>query len=478
MKFLHLFFLLLMPFALFSQSFEYRSNKIKLDIRIPPPDTTSPVMNLSFPERMEGFPLYVRDTIYSLRGELQDNSDQIEIAINDKKYGIFSSGPVRIDIKLKYGENKLVVTAADRKNNIVTQNVIVFQDPNADINPPLIKILDVPNQEQRGIKVVHKNQNQDGDNRFILKGKIQDESGILGVWVNGLKVDSLNNDEFSFDFGFNRPEMIHIKAADVYGNISYDSISTAPVQTALSDMVVSGKFYALIIGIEDYLDQSLPDLEYPVHDCQELINVLEGSYNFEKKNVTFLKNPSRTTIINTFADFRKHLTENDNLLIFYAGHGYWDKEIEQGYWLPIDATNKDISNWITNSTVRDYIRGIKAKHTLLIADACFSGSIFTGRDTFLDADASVKETYKYTCRKAITSGMLETVTDKSVFVNYLIKRLQNNKEKYLKALDLYVGLRDAVINNSPNHQKPLYGVIQGAGDESTVGDFIFIRNVQ
>jgi len=99
-------------------------------------------------------------------------------------------------------------------------------------------------------------------------------------------------------------------------------------------------------------------------------------YTFEEKNVHLLKNPTRSEIINEFQRLRKALGANDNLLIFYAGHGHWDDEIQQGYWLPSDATLDNPSNWIPNSVIKDYIKGFKTKHTLLIADACFSGNFF------------------------------------------------------------------------------------------------------
>ncbi len=63
------------------------------------------------------------------------------------------------------------------------------------------------------------------------------------------------------------------------------------------------------------------------------------------------------------------------------------------------------------------------------------------------------------------------VPDKSVFIEYLIKRLDTNKKKYLASEQLYSSMKEAVINNSPNI--PQYGTIQNVGDEG--GDFIFIR---
>ena len=105
--------------------------------------------------------------------------------------------------------------------------------------------------------------------------------------------------------------------------------------------------------------------------------------------------------------------------------------------------------------------------------ACFSGGIFKTREAFIKPDISIQKVYEMPSRKALTSGNLKTVPDKSVFVEYLVKRLRQNREPYLYSEKLYVNMRDAVTNNSPNNQTPLFGVINGAGDEG--GDFIFVR---
>ena len=84
---------------------------------------------------------------------------------------------------------------------------------------------------------------------------------------------------------------------------------------------------------------------------------------------------------------------------------------------------------------------------------------------------SVEKLYVLNSRKAITSGTLKEVPDKSVFIEYLIKRLDSNNRKYMPSEQLYSSLREAVMNNSPNI--PQYGTIQKVGDEG--GDFIFIK---
>lgn len=135
------------------------------------------------------------------------------------------------------------------------------------------------------------------------------------------------------------------------------------------------------------------------------------------------------------------------------------------------------ADWISNSDLRDAIQAIKACHTLLVSDACFSGGIFVAREAFTRS-AAIEELNRLPSRNAMTSGALTTVPDRSVFVEYLLKRLGENREPYLPAADLFSQLRTPVINNSPRQADgsiptPRCGVIQEADDEG--GDFIFVR---
>jgi len=73
----------------------------------------------------------------------------------------------------------------------------------------------------------------------------------------------------------------------------------------------------------------------------------------------------------------------------------------------------------------------------------------------------------------MTSGAMNQVPDNSVFIDYLIKRLENNIENYLSAEQLFASFKMAVINNSTLGQVPQYGEVKETGDEG--GDFIFVR---
>jgi hypothetical protein len=229
-------------------------------------------------------------------------------------------------------------------------------------------------------------------------------------------------------------------------------------------------YYALLISVGEYEDTDITDLEHPIKDGLKLKEVLTKKYTFSPKNIEWLQNPTREEMIIAFDNLGKMLTKDDNLLIFFAGHGYWDKNLEVGYWLPSDSRKSNPANWFANSTIRDYVGGIKAKHVLLISDACFSGGILKTRNPFSDASPGVIKLYNLASRKAMTSGTLNEVPDESVFMKYLTRQLEQNDENFLTSEQLFTTIKPAVLNNSETI--PQYGTIQSAGDEG--GDFIFI----
>jgi tetratricopeptide (TPR) repeat protein len=311
--------------------------------------------------------------------------------------------------------------------------------------------------------------------QVTLMGNVKDPGGIFEVVVNDREAPVSVNGDFSVDIplGVGQNE-VFVKATDMKQNTIIKTYLVYREDTAINEIsaiVDKGKYYALIIGISKYSDPEMTDLDgYPIQDAERLAQILTEKYTFEGKNMTVLKNPNRTKILRAFDNLNKIISEHDNLLIFYAGHGYYDEDTELGYWLPSDAEKDFTANWIYNDVLVANLRRIRSKHTLLISDACFSGSIFKTRALLQDAPAAYQKKYELSSRKAITSGVLKTVPNKSVFFKYLADHLEYNQEKYLSASQLFQDIEIPVANNSPN--TPQYGVIQGVGDEG--GDFIFI----
>jgi hypothetical protein len=231
-----------------------------------------------------------------------------------------------------------------------------------------------------------------------------------------------------------------------------------------------GNYFALIIGVNSYADKRIPQLDNPIKDGKTLKNILINNYTFETNNITVLENPDRKAIFRAFQDMKSLVGKNDNLLLFYAGHGYFDKEMDSGYWLPSDSEKDNKSDWISFDDVLNHIRAISSKHTLVISDACFSGGFLKERNVTL-TDKAMQDLYQVPSRKVITSGNLTTVPDESVFMRYLVKALSENKDKYFTEENLFDRIKIPVLNNSET--TPLIGVLSRTGDEG--GNFIFIK---
>lgn len=312
------------------------------------------------------------------------------------------------------------------------------------------------------------------EERINIAGKVKSEGEGFQAFINGeettLTSDNFFYMEISLNPGMNRIRVSVLQGDNIVGHEVYQVFYTArPVNLAAKDL--TGKYYALIIGINEYIYPEINSLDYAVRDAMEVHQILTDFYTFEEEDIKMLLNPGRDEIIIALDHFAEKITSSDNFLIFYAGHGHWEANVELGYWLPADASRANRAAWISNSNLVDYLKAIGSKHTLLISDACFSGSIFQTRTAFSDAPKAIERLYELPSRKAITSGTLSEVPDNSVFIKYLKDRLINNTETWLPAEQLFSSLRIAVINNSED--MPRYGEIRGTGDQG--GDFIFIR---
>jgi tetratricopeptide (TPR) repeat protein len=312
-------------------------------------------------------------------------------------------------------------------------------------------------------------------NQINLVGRVIDPGGVFKVVVNDQEAVVSATGDFkamvNLKVGDND---IFVEATDLSRNsltMSYFIFREDTMITEMASLVEGGKYYALIIGVSNYTDPQITDLDgYPVQDAERLAQILTNNYTFNKERTILLLNPGRASIQRAFDDLSKIITDKDNLLIFFAGHGHYDEETELGYWFPSDAEKDYTTNWIYNDVLVANLRRIRSRHTLLISDACFSGSIFKTRSVIDEAPEAYQKKYELKSRKAITSGVLQTVPNKSVFFKYLAAQLEDNRAKYLSASQLFQDIEIPVGNNSPN--TPQFGVIGNVGDEG--GDFIFI----
>ena len=236
-----------------------------------------------------------------------------------------------------------------------------------------------------------------------------------------------------------------------------------------------GQYYALIIGNNNY--QKLKPLKTAVNDAKSLADLLQQQYGF---SVRILLDANRYQILKALGELRRQLTKDDNLLIYYAGHGFLDKGSERGYWLPIDADIDFTSNWVSTSEITDLLKALQSKHVLIIADSCYSGTLLRDADIRTanreKTPALIKRLFSKKSRTVITSGGLEPVIDSggnnhSVFAQALLDVLTQN-DSVIESERVFSKLRGRVILNAD--QTPEYSNIRKVGHNG--GDFIFVKN--
>ncbi|HED34730.1 MAG TPA: hypothetical protein ENJ08_11040 [Gammaproteobacteria bacterium] len=359
-------------------------------------------------------------------------------------------------------------------------------------NPPGIEIIDPPITLTRGGKTamlppVVKSQE--------IIGKITTPYGLKLFEINNKKHEIDKHNLFWVTVPIKQQETpITIKAEDNQGNVvdmsfslfSSRNIRSAPVSTATHNQLESsielGDYYAVIIGNNNYANY--PDLKTAATDAEETARVLQEEYGFK---TLLLHNATRFKILSTFNRIRRELKANDNLLIYYAGHGEIDKTDNSGYWLPVDAKPGNTKNWISNSAISDILGAIKAKHVMVVVDSCYSGTLSTTSIPRSNASFSPKihkewiEVMTTTpARMALTSGGVQPVIDggggkHSVFAKAFIETLSDNKG-LLEGYNLYthvLGKMRVVTDRLNIDQIPDYAPIQHAGHEA--GEFFFRR---
>ena len=255
--------------------------------------------------------------------------------------------------------------------------------------------------------------------------------------------------------------------------------------SAPSDSTIQlGPYYALVIGNNDYRGPHIPKLVTAVNDANSVAQLLRDRYGF---NTQILLNATRDQIFTALVGYRKTLSDNANLLIYYAGHGHLDEDAGEAYWLPIDAQSDNPEHWISANDITSNVRAVPAKHVLIISDSCYSGGLSdggmrsaTGSIDPLEHRAYLAKKLNLKSRTLMASGGLEPVADSgagnhSVFAGALIDGLRQMQEDQFAASDLFHSLIEPRVAGR-SQQLPHYDALRNSGHD--LGDFIFSRGAK
>ncbi len=473
----------------------------------------------------------------AVTGTATDDNFVKEILVNGIPVRIDLSAPKMpflMQVPISIGENTVAVEVTDLTGKKTLSKINVISDRAG----PVLNIdgLTAPNSP---------------DNSYTLIGYAHDDSGIKSIRVN----NSLNIlKEPVREVMLNAPvvlaslqEKVAVIAEDEAGNQTQaefvpfvgfrsstqptkehkteelllaskgdfnTSLYYAGIRTPEKSYKNLGDYYALIIGINDY--DEWPVLKNTVSDAEALKDVLIRRYGFLPENILLRTDKTATwkTLMNDLRCMAGGLSEKDNLLIYFSGHGELDAVSRDGYWIPADGKEKDFTTWITNSAIREVLcaASVKGKNIMVIADSCYSGSLLRGYDqspgfllqgqdscypgvilqeTLPLKKAEPSEHSKGTIpvhsgseierlfeladkksRQVISSGGLEPVSDEggqhSIFADKLLTALEENKEAVIDIEYLFhTRIWESVTKSG---QRPALGRLMTKADED--GQFV------
>ncbi len=324
----------------------------------------------------------------------------------------------------------------------------------------------------------------DGKNRIftdkrkiVIKGRVNNYSESNSLLINEKPVNTDLNHNFSHEITLlDNITLLNIKIrTDGEGMVEKNYV----VNYKQESMERNGKDYALLVGIDLY--DNWNSLSNPVNDINTIETELRTNYKFLTEKIENSTKNDIYSILRKYAQMQ--FNEDDQLFLFFAGHGKFDEIFKEGFLVAKDSKREDENNetYISHAILKQRIENIPCKHIFLVIDACFGGALdpliaqgdSRGDNIYSEITKPefIKRKLKFKTRKYLTSGGKEYVPDGRPGEHSPFTR------KFLEALRSYGGndgiLTLSKINNYIEKVKPepRFG---GFGSDEPGSDFIFI----
>ncbi len=356
---------------------------------------------------------------FTIEGSATDDNGVNEVRVDDVGTTISANGAFTTIVQLFEGENLIRVTATDTSGNVGTDQLTIVRDttgPNISISSPA-------SRTERGF------QSPDflSTESVLISGTVTDPSGVAEVKVKGIEVQ-ITEGRFEATVPLVYEDyLIRVTATDTLGNQAFKDVIIDPIPSP------PRKNYALLFAVNTY--DHWPNLRYPIADARDIKHDLESIYGFQTE---LIQNPTKADILRELHKYaQKEYAPEDQLLIFFAGHGDFNKVANMGSLVCRDTEGPEHDNYresyFSHSYFRDFIDRMSCKHIFLLMDTCYSGT-FDERliprgeaDSVSDvlSQADIDRIMTYTTRWYLTSGANERVPDNSKFVRALLGALRS-----------------------------------------------------
>ncbi len=167
---------------------------------------------------------------------------------------------------------------------------------------------------------------------------------------------------------------IEVSCTNDQGTESYRSLTLAQYNEK-----TGVDLYVVAFGVSKYSDPTL-NLNYADKDALDIEQVAKNFKGKGFQNVfsKILTNEQVTPEnIKAAKDFLKDSKPDDVFILFIAGHGMYDRDVENTYYFL--TSNTDLKNLNASAadfeTIEDLLQGIPARSKLFLMDACESGEL-------------------------------------------------------------------------------------------------------
>ncbi len=338
---------------------------------------------------------------------------------------------------------------------------------------PTVEIID-PSFDttiMRGTKIIAVPSAQKILIRGIAANWKQGVNAIRSISINGKPASVFRASSGYFDYLYEPKEGLNIADVKVENSQGYARTIRLKFHyqlLAAGRPAKEGKDHLLVIGINKYANWA--KLHNATRDAKDFMQLMTDVYGFKKENITelFDEQATRKQIYAKLRSYVDNLEENDRLLVYFSGHGYYDPKLESGYWIPADAQDGADDEYLSNLDITRMFQKMKAKNIFEIAEACYSGQLLR--------DMQKENSGQYKSRMVLCSGKLKPVPDgvpgsNSPFAVKVLEFLRKPGAENILASELIQEIKKSFAGNEG--QKPVGGAIDEVGDEN--GDFVFRR---
>lgn len=239
--------------------------------------------------------------------------------------------------------------------------------------------------------------------------------------------------------------------------VKNERVNQGPVSVDRNQEV---KIWAVIIGAARY--SHMPALRYTDDDAYQIYAFLKspegGALPDSQLKLLIDEDATRGNILHAMRSIFLRADQNDVVLFYFSGHGL------QGSFLPVDYDG--YNNLLKHEEINNLLKASKAKHKLVIADACHSGSLLAAKTTVQNAlqkyYAAFEDTRGGTALMMSSKGEEYSLEDgglrSGIFSHFLVRGLKGeadrDRDRIINVTELFNFVYQNVRSYTGNVQTP------------------------